>query len=221
MTFTAIHTLSLREQVVEQIRTAIIEGRLKPNDHIVEAALTQKMGVSRTPVREALILLEREGLVIASPNRGFFVRAFTPDDVRHIFTMRITLENFAAELVIDRLDESDFRHLNHLIDQQRQEIDQDNFERARSTDMAFHRHLIAASNHPLLARSWGELVAQVAALLHVRYAAQVMDEYQVIEDHRRIVAAYRARDLAAVMQANQEINARVMAECQLALRSQR
>lgn len=92
-----IRPISLREQVVEQVRTAIIEGRLKPNDHITEATLTSQLGVSRTPVREALILLEREGLVVESPNRGCFVRAFTEGDIRDIFSMRTTLENFAGD----------------------------------------------------------------------------------------------------------------------------
>jgi GntR family transcriptional regulator, rspAB operon transcriptional repressor len=65
-----IRPINLREQVVEQVKTAIIEGQLKPGDHMVEASLTKQLGVSRTPLREALILLEREGLVESFPNRG-------------------------------------------------------------------------------------------------------------------------------------------------------
>jgi DNA-binding GntR family transcriptional regulator len=91
--FSQIRAVSLREQVAEQIRIAIIEGRLKPNDHIVESQLTEQLGVSRTPVREALILLESESLVVSIPNRGCFVRAFSTDDVRALFSMRIVLEN--------------------------------------------------------------------------------------------------------------------------------
>jgi len=64
-TFSQVRASNLREQVVEQVRAAIIQGHLKPGDHIIEASLTKQLGVSRTPVREALILLEREGLVVA------------------------------------------------------------------------------------------------------------------------------------------------------------
>src|SRR5688572_3458655 len=98
MTFSQIRAMNLREQVVEQIRTAIIEGRLKPNDHIVESSLTQMLGISRTPVREALILLEQDGLVVSYPNRGSYVRNFTSQDVDEVFSMRTMLENFAGEL---------------------------------------------------------------------------------------------------------------------------
>ena len=96
-TLLKIHPVSLRDQVVDQIRTAIIQGQLKPGDHIVKQDLTDLLGVSRTPVREALLLLEQEGLVTSIPNRGFFVRVFTEQDVEHIFSMRTTLENFAGE----------------------------------------------------------------------------------------------------------------------------
>ena len=101
--FKPIQPVNLRDSVVEQVRIAIIEGRLKPGNHLTEASLTRLLGVSRTPVREALILLEREGLVVAEPNRGVFVRVFSEADVDAIFSMRTTLENFAAERIIESL----------------------------------------------------------------------------------------------------------------------
>jgi DNA-binding GntR family transcriptional regulator len=218
--FSPIRPVSLREKVAEQIRTAIIEGRLKPNDHIVEANLTQQLGVSRTPVREALILLEREALIVSLPHRGSFVRAFDEDDVDAIFTMRTTLENFAGELVMERLDDSDFGEMQHLIERQRHYIDQDNFKMVRSTDMAFHAYLVNRSAHPVLYRNWQEIVAQIAAVLYVRAEAQLpeMDEYRAISDHLAIVGALRARDLERLRAENKRINQRVMDECKLAVR---
>ena len=120
--FSHIRPINLREQVAEQIRTAIIEGRLKPNDHVVEGALTEQFGVSRTPVREALILLEREALIVSVPNRGCFVRAFNEDDVSALFTMRTSLENFAAELIIGKLTDDDLSYLRRLIEIQQHAI---------------------------------------------------------------------------------------------------
>lgn len=216
--FSPIQAVSLREKVAEQVRTAIIEGRLKPNDHIVEANLTQQLGVSRTPVREALILLEREALIVSVPHRGSFVRAFNEHDVKAIFTMRTTLENFAGELIVDKLTEVDFVELQHLIDRQRHYIDQQNFKLVRSTDMAFHAYQVNRSNHPVLYRSWQEIVAQIAAILYLRAdAIQDMDEYRAISDHQAIVAALRARDLERLRSENLRINTRVMDECVLAV----
>jgi DNA-binding GntR family transcriptional regulator len=216
--FSQIRSISLREQVVDQIRTAIIEGRLKPNDHVVEQSLTEQLGVSRTPVREALILLEREGLLVASRNRGCFVRVFTPEDVRAIFSMRTVLENFAGELIIDRLTSDDHAQMQASIELQQRYIKNGDFKNVRSTDMAFHRYLIEMSEHPLLMRSWSELVAQIAALLYVRAEAiPDYDEYLAIRDHQAIVDAYRQRDIQQLQAVNKRINERVAGECCLGL----
>jgi DNA-binding GntR family transcriptional regulator len=212
--FSQIRPLNLRDQVADQIRTAIIEGRLKPNDHISENALTDELGVSRTPIREALIILEREALIVSVPHRGCFVRAFTEEDVEALMTMRTALENFAAELNIQQLTDADYAHLNTLIEQQRRYIEQDDFKQVRSTDMSFHQFLINYTNHPLLMRSWQSIVAQIAATLYLRADAQPgYDEYEAIRDHQKIVDAYRNRDLARVMAENRRINMRVAGEC--------
>lgn len=212
--FSLIHPVSLREQVAAQIRTAIIEGRLKPNDHIVEATLTQQFGVSRTPVREALILLESEALIVSVPNRGCFVRVFNEDDVVALFSMRTTLENFAAELISNRLTADDFAELDRLIEAQHQYILQDDFKRVRSTDMTFHQYLIDASDHPILKRTWQAIVAQIAAVLYLRAEANPdVDEFQAITDHRSIVAALKEGNLPQLRAENERINDRVANQC--------
>jgi DNA-binding GntR family transcriptional regulator len=218
--FSQIRAVSLREQVAEQIRTAIIEGRLKPNDHIVETAITEQLGVSRTPVREALILLEHEALIVSIPHRGSFVRAFNVEDVSALFSMRTTLENFAAELIIDKLNTSHYEALEKLIERQKFYIEQGDFKQVRSTDMAFHQSLISASEHPLLIRNWQEIVAQIAAVLYLRAEGNAdVDEHQAISDHQHIVAAYIERDLEKVKEENRRINHRVANECRIAVAS--
>ncbi len=218
--FNRVKSASLREQVVEQIRTAIIEGRLKPNDHIVEQDLTDQLGVSRTPVREALILLEREGLVVSVPNRGSFVRVFREEDVTAIFSMRITLESFAAELMYEKLIPSDYDYLYGLIEQQRQAIERGDFKAVRSTDMLFHQYLIEKADHPLLLRSWEELVAQIAAVLFIR--AETMpdyNEYLAVADHKKILDGFIQHDLLAIKAQHKVINDRVAEECRYAIRT--
>lgn len=217
MTFSPVRSMTLRDQVIEQIRTAIIEGRLRPGDHIVEASITEQMQVSRTPVREALILLEQQSLVVSYPNRGYFVQAFTEEDVREIFSMRANLENFAAELNIDRFTEDDYLTLEGMITRQKAAIETGDFKHVRSIDMGFHRYIVSFSGHSRLLRSWSELVAQVAALLHLRAEGFEYDEMRAAQDHMLIVEGYRARDLAAVMRHNNAINARVSGECQRAI----
>ena len=212
--FSHIHVNNLRDRVVEQVRAAIIQGHLKPGDHIVEAGLTGQLGVSRTPVREALILLEREGLVVAEPHRGSFVRVFTQEDVDAVFSMRTTLENFAAERVVEVLTEDDFARLESLVVDQKRHIERDDFEQVRMTDMAFHSLLIGRANHPLLTRAWQELVAQIAAVLYLRAdAIPDYDEMRAVRDHKDILEALEARDLPALKAHNARINGRVADEC--------
>lgn len=216
--FSQIRAVSLREQVAEQIRTAIIEGRLKPNDHIVETAITEQLGVSRTPVREALILLEHEALIVSIPHRGSFVRAFNVEDVSALFSMRTTLENFAAELIIDKLNTDDYEALEKLIERQKFYIEQRDFKQVRSTDMSFHQYLINTSQHPLLIRNWQEIVAQIAAVLYLRAEGNAnVDEQQAIGDHQHILTAYMEHDLPKVKAENRRINQRVSDECRIAV----
>jgi DNA-binding GntR family transcriptional regulator len=216
MTFLSpIRPTSLREEVVQQIRTAIIEGRIKPNDHITEAMLTEQLGVSRTPVREALILLEREGLVVAAPNRGCFVRAFSERDVSEIFSMRTALENFAGKIIINQLQAVDINRLYESITQQRAAIERNDLKQVRRIDMAFHEYLVSKSNHDLLIQNWTAIVAQIAAVLYLRAEAiEDYDEYQSIQDHTAIVEAYEAHNLGQLTQLNERINLRVAGECQ-------
>jgi DNA-binding GntR family transcriptional regulator len=218
MSFSQIQPTNLRDQVVDQIRAAIIEGRLKPDDHIVESMLTEQIGVSRTPIREALILLEQDGLVVSYQNRGSFVRSFSEQDVHDIFTMRTTLENFAGELSIDRMTEVDHQHLEFLIEQQRTAIAADNFRQVRSIDMHFHEYIVNFSGHSLLIRNWQQIVAQIAAVLYIRAEAiPEYDEYLAVRDHMLIVDAYRKRDLALLREINRRINQRVAGECAYAV----
>lgn len=217
--FSPIRPVSYRDQVVEQVRTAIIEGRLKPNDHITELELTAQLGVSRTPVREALILLQSEGLILLTPHRGAFVRAFDEKAVEEIFSSRVTLENFAAERLVGHLDERDFQQLTALTEQLQAAMNARDFKHIRSTDMAFHQYLIERTGHSWLIRSWRELVAQIAALLFIRAEGLEYDEQRAIHDHHFIIEAFRSGDLSAVTNAHRRINERVASEIVAAMRA--
>jgi DNA-binding GntR family transcriptional regulator len=190
MTFSQIYLVSLPEQVVEQVRMAIIERGLKPNDHIVENALTKQLGVSRMSLREALILLKRDGLVISHPHWCSFMRTFSISDVEDIFTMRTTVENFAGERIIESLTEADFQQLDHVIETQRQAITASDFKWVRSIDMNFHQFIIEKNYHPMLICNWWQIVAQIAAMLYMcAEAITDYDEFLTVRDHSLIVNA--------------------------------
>lgn len=220
--FSTIQAVTLRTQVADQIRLAIIEGRLRPGDHITELALTKQLGVSRTPVREALILLESEGLVVFAPNRGYDVRTFTEKTVLEIFSMRTTLENMAAEINTGSLHDDEFERLYALIDEQTEALQRGAQKDIRRIDVSFHHLLIERTGHELLIRNWTGIVAQIAALLNLRAEAfPDYDETQAIQDHQAILRAYQSGSASVVMEVNRRINDRVAHNCAESIRVQR
>ncbi|MBM3678050.1 MAG: GntR family transcriptional regulator [Actinobacteria bacterium] len=92
--------------VSEAVRRAIVEGRVAPGERLKEEELARGLGISRTPVREALLILQAEGLVDAAPNRGATVRAHTADDLEELYELRALLEGYAARRAASRIDDS-------------------------------------------------------------------------------------------------------------------
>ena len=103
--------LPLREVVFNTLRQAILKGELKPGERLMEIALAEKLGVSRTPIREAMRKLELEGLVVMIPRRGAQVANITEKDLNDVLEVRITLENMAIEKACANMTDADIRKL--------------------------------------------------------------------------------------------------------------
>ncbi|TAM59838.1 GntR family transcriptional regulator [bacterium] len=117
----AAHSLS-SAVVVPPLREAIIEGQLPPGTRLSESELAQELGVSRTPVREALAQLERDGLVTIVARAGAFVRTVTIDDLNEIYETRIALETFAVQLVAQRLTPVGRARLEEVLARMRERV---------------------------------------------------------------------------------------------------
>ncbi|MBI2843149.1 MAG: GntR family transcriptional regulator [Armatimonadetes bacterium] len=94
---------SLGDQAYQEIRGRIIKKVLRPGDALLEAQLAEQLGMSRTPIRDALKRLEREGLVVSVPNKGSFVESLGPEDVAEIYDLREVIEGLAARLLARRI----------------------------------------------------------------------------------------------------------------------
>lgn len=103
--------LPLRDVVFNTLRQAILKGELKPGERLMEIALAQKLGVSRTPIREAMRKLELEGLVVMIPRRGAQVANITEKDLNDVLEVRIALENMATEKACTRMTEEEMGKL--------------------------------------------------------------------------------------------------------------
>ena len=213
--FDRIQPRTLRAEIVDMLRDAIVSGRLKPGEHLKESIIAEQMSVSRIPVREAFRQLEQEGLIFSIPNQGSFVKVFNEKDIREIFTLRGALESLACELVLSdgTLEPEDLEHLEGYIEQQRKAIDARDFDRLTALDMDFHEFICRKSESERLLKTWRSPHAQIEVLFHQRFRTYDWIPQTVEIDHSAILEALRRGDLQRIAQVHKEINARVAEEC--------
>jgi DNA-binding GntR family transcriptional regulator len=182
------------EGVARILRAEIFSGRLKPGDPLPERLLAEQLGVSRTPVREALFTLQSEGLVELTPNRGATVRTVNSRDVEQVYALRAVLEAHAArEAAGAGLSES---HLQALEDAQAR------LERLRTGSTAAEQALADLSFHMLISEATGSrmlhtIMGQVLAFTvsyRSNFAYPEEHAVRVNGQHRAILAALRDRD---------------------------
>jgi len=206
---------TLRTEVVDMLRDAIVTGKLKPGERLKENGLASQMSVSRSPIREAFRQLEQEGLIVSIPNQGSFVRAFDEDDVREIFTLRAALEDLACEIILKekKLQPDDLERLEAYIEQQKEAVEAWDFDRLTKLDMDFHEFICKKSGLERLLKMWQSLRAQIQVLFYQRFRTLDWVPDTVDVDHSAILDALRQGDAGRFSQINKEINARVAEEC--------
>lgn len=151
----------LREIVFEHLREAIIGGNLRPGERMMEMQLAEEMGVSRTPVREAIRKLELEGLVIMVPRRGAYVSDLSIKDVAETFEIRSALEALAAGLAADRITPDESEELERILVQIGECIEANDLERSIKLDEEFHNVLYRASRNDRLVQIINNLREQI------------------------------------------------------------
>jgi DNA-binding GntR family transcriptional regulator len=166
--FEPVVTPTLVEPVADAIRRSILSGRIGPGDRLVEAELARELQVSRGPVREALALLGKEGIVINVPRRGKFVEEFTPKLVDEIYSLRRVLEPYAASRTIANLNQVARSRLEAALEEIAAAAAEDDAQALAQRDIAFHDLLYQLADHDLLMRAWQENVAgKLRILLNV------------------------------------------------------
>lgn len=186
---------SLREQIHERLRQAILSGELAPGAPVIEADLAARLGASRTPVREALRRLESEGLVEPRGLRGSVVRAVSADEIICIYEIRERLEGLAAQRASRTMGDDDYRALTELVRRMQASLaDPIAFEQA---DSAFHDYVIEHADGPRLRRMLTDLREEITTWRFLSLS-NLERRKITIKEHRAIVAAMRAHDEDAV-----------------------
>jgi len=187
----------LRQQVLDNLRQAIIEGRLAPGARLTERELTEMTGVSRTVIREALRQLESEGLVAIIPNKGPVVRELTPAEARDLYSIRAVLEGFAARLFVENAADADVKKLAQALDVVIGAYQRGDAHEVLETKNRFYDVLFEGAGSETLCSMLNTLHARIwrwraLGLSHPRRSDERSRES--IEGLRAILAAIRARD---------------------------
>jgi DNA-binding GntR family transcriptional regulator len=187
---------TLSDQVAKQLRQAILSGRLKPGQRIVEHEIAQAMALSRGPVRDALRILQNERLVVQYPHRGAFVAWLNLRDAEEIYSLREALEVLALHYAIMSATEEQIAELSKVVDQMTVRMRQD-YSQAEATDLdlEFHHTLCRISGHGRALAAWTALRDQVRLLILTHRILHPMDFRENAADwHRQLVDAVRLRD---------------------------
>jgi len=184
--------LNRSAEVYEELRRGIVEGRIRPNERLIEAEIAERLAVSRTPVRESMQRLAADGLVL-SRRRGWVVREHSPQEVQDIYEVRAALEGYAARLAAERASDEAIEAIVAIHEAYVARVGSAERGQLIEHNDAFHDAVVAASGNARLA----EQVSRNTAFYFVHRIAGFWSDEEVrlsIEGHQELVDALVARD---------------------------
>jgi len=184
----------LGQHVFENLKMAIIRGEVAPGDRLVESRIAELLNISRTPVREAIHKLEREGLLKRLPKGGFTVVNLTREDIEETFGIRCVLESYAARLAAVNHKEEDLEPLRRKIKEFQRCLDEGKMDRLPRINTEFHNLFYALSRSPKLIKLINDLRDQIYRYRRIILKRQDMARVSN-EDHRKMLEAIQMRDL--------------------------
>lgn len=182
--------LPLRDVVFNTLREAILKGELVAGERLMEKQLAERLGVSRTPIREAIRKLELEGLVVMIPRKGAEVAQTTEKDIRDVLEVRATLEALAVRLACEKMDEESIKKLDELKNAFVEAAKKKDIDEIIQRDIDFHDTIFHATDNDKLIQIINNLREQIYRF-RVKYI-QKMESYETIAiEHEEIVASIK------------------------------
>lgn len=182
-----INIKTIKAAVYEQLKADICSGKYKPGQHLLEKELCDDLQVSRTPIRDALVRLQEEGLVVSKPHRGVFVRRLTEKDIRDFYQTRAVLEGLGAKLAALNITEEDKGYLENLRDEMRIILYEDGDEKKTiELNNKLHDYIFQIANNDVLDKmrrtlSWAIVLIRVTSWINEQR------KYEVFEEHEEII----------------------------------
>ncbi|WP_430336051.1 GntR family transcriptional regulator [Rhodococcus sp. ACT016] len=191
---------TLTDQILSRLRAAILSGELAPGKQYSASGLAAQFGVSRTPVREALLELERAGMVRIDKNRGVRIIPTALDEVVDCFQVRLMLESPAAARAAEMVDDLTFESVQARFDAMQRAADLDDAEATLRADRDFHLELLALAGNRKLVTVLEDL-RNLVLTRGIATAPNARSCQEVVDDHRDILEAMRAKNPAAAADA--------------------
>ena len=195
--------LPLREEVFQTLRKEILEGSLKPGMRLMELHLADRLGVSRTPIREAIRMLEKEGLVTMVPRRGAFVAEINENQLIDVLEVRRAMEELAAELAAKRIKEEQLLELEEASRRFAEQTKSGSSNDMARADEDFHYMILEATDNQKLIQLLTGFREQIYRY-RAAYLQQVSVYDELLEEHSRILECLREKDADKAVQAMRE-----------------
>lgn len=187
--------LPLRDVVFQTLRQAILRGDLEPGQRLMEIKLSNQLGVSRTPIREAIRMLELEGLVSNIPRKGAMVSDITEKDLNDVLEVRLGLEELAISFVCERITEEEEKQLEETSAEFARMVAQDaDISALAQADVAFHDVIYQATKNPRLVQLLNNLREQMYRY-RIEYLKDASRRKSLVDEHMQICAYIANRDI--------------------------
>ena len=195
--------LPLRDVVFNTLREAILKGELQPGERLMELQLASKLGVSRTPIREAIRMLEQEGLAVTMPRKGAEVARMTLKDMEDVLEVRDALDELAAQIACERMTAEQMQILKETKKEFEEILESGDVKKIADVDVRFHDIIYEATDNARLVSLLGNMREQL-----FRYRVECLKNPEnypaLMAEHNAIVAALEARDKVKVTEAMHE-----------------
>lgn len=189
---------SLTAVVFNKLRENILSGVYKENDELKEMTIAKELGVSRTPVREAIRQLEFEGLVESIPNKATYVRSITLKDIKDIYEMRALLERLCVKMAIENMTDELMEKLEEIVDLSIYYKEKEKYDNIVGLDNQFHELLYEAANSKMLKHTLSDFHHYVERIRHTTLSDKDRG-MKAVEEHKEILEAVKNKDTNKAM----------------------
>ena len=192
--------LPLRDVVFNTLREAILKGDLKPGERLMELQLASKLGVSRTPIREAIRMLEQEGLAVTTPRKGAEVAKMTLKDMEDVLEIRDALDELAVRIACQKITDEQLKQLEDVKELFEKNTQTNNVKNIAEADVSFHDVIYEATGNPKLVTLLNNLREQVYRY-RVEYIKDPKNYPTLIAEHEAILDSLKNRDVKNAVEA--------------------